>query len=270
MDIWSRQQLFITPEQQQALQDSRVLVAGVGANGSVAAEAIVRIGVGNIILADPDRVEINNLNRQNYIADDIGQPKVEALKKRLVSIQPNLNIQVHPEGVTLINAETLVRNCDVVIENCDYYPAKVLLSRHCNKHKKPQVHSAGGAVRGAVTVFQGDQTYENLFGLPTAGVADADLHTIDFITHRKKVVERFGASLFDQEISDKLMSGQYMQWPTMSGACDIAAHIASLQCLWLILKKDEYLIKAPIVLMFDVQTLEFKFKDFSPGKDVLF
>ena len=270
MDIWSRQQLFITPEQQQKLLNSRVLVAGVGANGSVAAEAIVRIGVGNIILADPDRVEANNLNRQNYTADDIGQFKVDALKRRLISIQPEVAIQTCSEGITLSNAEKIMGACNVVIENCDYYPAKILLGRLGQRHVKPIVHSAGGAVRGSVTVFQGEHTYEKLFGLPTSEAKDADLENIDYVTHRKKVVERFGANLFDQETSAQLSAGQYRQWPTMSGACDIAAHIASLQCLWLIINKEEHLIKAPTVLMFDVQTMEFKFKDFSKQKDVFF
>lgn len=270
MDIWSRQKLLITPEQQKALFNSRVLVAGVGANGSVAAEAIVRIGVTKIILADPDRVEKNNLNRQNYTADDIGRLKVEALKNRLVNIQPDIAIDTYPQGITLDNAEALTRACDVMIENCDYYPAKILLSRHAQKHGKPVVHSAGGAVRGAVTVFKGEHTYEKLFGLPTSGVADADLDGIDFKAHRKKVVERFGTNLFNKEISAQLSASQYSQWPTMSGACDIAAHIASLQCLWLIIEKEESLIRAPTVLMFDVRTLEFKFKDFSLEEDVFF
>ncbi len=270
MDIWSRQKLFITHEQQNTLQNSRVLVAGVGANGSVAAEAIVRIGVGTIILADPDRVETNNLNRQNYTAGDIGHPKVDALKKRLLNIQPDLDIQVHPQGISMDNAETLIQACDVIIENCDDYPVKVLLSRHCQKQNKPQIHSAGGAVRGAVTVFRGAQTYETLFSLPTAGVSDADLGAIDYTPHRKRVAERFGANLFDKETARKISANQYVQWPTMSGACDIAAHIASLQCLWLIIKKDEHLIEAPTVLMFDVRTLEFKSKDFSSKNEVVF
>ncbi|MDY6905332.1 MAG: ThiF family adenylyltransferase [Thermodesulfobacteriota bacterium] len=270
MDIWTRQQPFISPEQQQTLQNSRVLVAGVGANGSVAAEAIVRIGVGTVILADPDHVETNNLNRQNYTAADIGRPKVEALQDRLRSIQPDLNLQVYPEGVTPANAEPLITACDVVIENCDDYPAKVLLSRLCQRQNKSQVHSAGGAVRGAVTVFQGDHTYETLFDLPTAGVADADLGTLDYTAHRQNVVERFGANLFDEDIVQELTADSYAQWPTMSGACDIAAHIASLQCLWLLIRQPQHLILAPRVLMFDARTLEFKFKDFASQKKVTF
>ena len=270
MNIWTRQEAFIKPDEQKKLANSCVLVAGVGANGSVTAETLTRVGVGTIVLADPDHVEVNNLNRQNYTANDVDKLKVSALKERLLAIQPELTVQLVPEGITLKNALSLVESCDVILDCCDNYPAKVILSRCGKRLNKAVVHSAGGAVRGAVTVFSGSQTYEKLFELPTIGIDDNALNEVDFIQHRRKVIERLGANLFDKQTKANLFKEQYAQWPTIVGACDIAAHLSALQTVWLLLKQIEYLILAPKVLVFDARTCQFEKKDFSKQKEHFF
>lgn len=270
MSMWDRQRNFINNEQQDCLKNSTVLVAGIGANGSVAAEDLVRVGIGNIILADPDVVELNNLNRQNYTSQDIGRLKVDSLKSRLKSIHPSLSIETIKDGVTTKNINNLITKCDIVLDCCDNYPAKILLSRRCAMNQIPLVHSAGGAVRGAVTVFNGDLTYEAMFGLPSLGVADSDLEQIDFTSHRKTVVNRFGANLFDKKTKSHLSSKAYVQWPTMVGACNIAAHISVLQTVWLAINTIEHIIYAPNILLFDARTLEFTIKNFFEHRENLF
>lgn len=73
------------------IKDFRVLLAGAGI-GSNIAETLLRIGFETITLVDGDVVEESNLNRQNYTEEDVEKPKVEALKKRLLSINPNAQI----------------------------------------------------------------------------------------------------------------------------------------------------------------------------------
>ena len=75
------------------LSQKTVAVLGLGGVGGAAAEAVCRMGVGKLVLIDNDTVDITNLNRQLFAtADMVGQSKCLAAKKRLLSINPNLNI----------------------------------------------------------------------------------------------------------------------------------------------------------------------------------
>ena len=77
---------------QKKFSESRVAVCGLGGLGSNIAIALARAGVGTLILIDFDRVDISNLNRQQYKANQVGLPKTEALASNLLEIAPYLKI----------------------------------------------------------------------------------------------------------------------------------------------------------------------------------
>lgn len=77
-------------ERQQHLYTASVGIAGLGGLGSNIAVQLTRLGIGHLTLADCDRVEISNLNRQSYRLCDIGRPKPEALTEQLLQINPYL------------------------------------------------------------------------------------------------------------------------------------------------------------------------------------
>jgi len=91
-----REELLIGKENIEKLNNSKVAIFGCGGVGSYTLEALVRAGVGNIVLVDNDIVDITNINRQ-LIADTttIGQDKVEIAKQRALKINPNINIETH-------------------------------------------------------------------------------------------------------------------------------------------------------------------------------
>jgi len=261
--FWLRQQELISSQDLLELQKKRILFAGLGANGSISCETMVRMGIMNLVIADPDIVEINNLNRQNYEFKDIGHKKVKALARRLIAINPTLKLQVIESGVTLKNCDRLVKESDIVMDACDDYAIKVLLSRHSQKNNKPLIHHSGGAYRGAVTVFYGDHCYEDFFELPTMGIPDHDLFTIDFSAHKRKVLENFGAELFSTEKMEDIAQSKKLIWPTMAGACDIAGAIASMQAILVLRGIYNKVIYAPEVLLFDIIDLNFSKLDYS-------
>lgn len=90
---YSRNWLFINPKTQDKLKNTRILVVGLGI-GSLFSELCVRTGIGTMTICDGDKVDISNLNRQNYTTLGIGNSKAKLCKERLLSINPDLNLTV--------------------------------------------------------------------------------------------------------------------------------------------------------------------------------
>jgi sulfur carrier protein ThiS adenylyltransferase len=109
------------------LKKACVGIAGAGGLGSNAAIALIRAGVQNIVIADYDKVEESNLNRQYFFADQVGMPKVEALKTNALRINPNCNITTHYLKVTPDNIVALFSGCDVIVEAFDKADQKIML-----------------------------------------------------------------------------------------------------------------------------------------------
>ena len=110
-----------------------MLVAGCGSVGSYVAEQLARSGVGAIALLDPEVVEAANLSRTAYEVRDLGQPKVEALARRLLGAQPALRLSLHACTVDALGAAALdaeVRAADLVLAAATV-PAQVLTGAAC-------------------------------------------------------------------------------------------------------------------------------------------
>lgn len=109
------------------LKDKCVGIAGCGGLGSNAAVALVRSGIGRLILADFDRVEVSNLNRQFYFRDQIGMLKVEALRDNLLAINPECEIEIHQLHIETSDVRPLFNHCQVLIEAFDQAASKAML-----------------------------------------------------------------------------------------------------------------------------------------------
>lgn len=107
------------------LQTIRVGIAGAGGLGSNCAFNLVRSGFKKLKIIDFDVVEHSNLDRQFYFLDQVGKPKVEALRENLYRINPDLDLEIIIETVTEGNIKSLFEQCDVVVEAFD----KVLYKR---------------------------------------------------------------------------------------------------------------------------------------------
>lgn len=109
------------------LSKSRIGIAGIGGLGSNCALALVRSGLGNLIIADFDKVEKSNLNRQFYFIDQIGKMKVEALKENLLRINPDLNIITYPIKLNKASINEIFSDVDVLVEAFDQADQKIML-----------------------------------------------------------------------------------------------------------------------------------------------
>ena len=104
-----------------------VAVCGLGGLGSNIAIALARAGVGRLILIDFDKVDISNLNRQQYKASQIGMYKTEALRDNLLEISPYTEIEIHTEKITDENGKALLSAADVICEAFDNAENKAML-----------------------------------------------------------------------------------------------------------------------------------------------
>ena len=105
-----------------------VAVCGLGGLGSNVAIALARAGVGKLILLDFDRVDLTNLHRQQYRADQIGRYKTEALAENLQAIAPHTELVTHTIRLDADNAPVLLREAGVICEAFDDPKAKAMLT----------------------------------------------------------------------------------------------------------------------------------------------
>lgn len=116
-----------TPGVHDKIKDACVGIAGVGGLGSAVAVALTRIGVGRLIIADFDTVEASNLNRQHYFIDQIGLPKVYALRDTLARINPHVHVTACHLRLTPANLGEIFVSVQVLAEAFDRADQKVML-----------------------------------------------------------------------------------------------------------------------------------------------
>jgi sulfur carrier protein ThiS adenylyltransferase len=109
------------------LRQCSVGIAGAGGLGSNVAVALARAGIGCLVIADFDRIEPSNLNRQQYFVDQVGERKVEALRENLLAINPYSLYEIHDIRITRRNAATIFGRIDVLVEAFDRAEAKEML-----------------------------------------------------------------------------------------------------------------------------------------------
>lgn len=115
-------------ERQKRFKAACVAICGLGGLGSNIALALARAGVGRLILIDYDRVDITNINRQQYKASQIGMYKTEALSQNLKEIAPHIEIGLRTVRVTEDNAAELLLGTDIICEAFDRAEAKAMLT----------------------------------------------------------------------------------------------------------------------------------------------
>lgn len=131
---------------QKKLLNAKVLVIGVGALGSAALMYLAATGVGMIGIADYDRVERSNLQRQIiHRTENIGTPKTASAEQTLKEINPDVSVILHSVQVSADNIEELILPYDFIIDGTDRFETKFLINDACVLLKKPYSHA--GAVR---------------------------------------------------------------------------------------------------------------------------
>ncbi|HIH98262.1 MAG TPA: HesA/MoeB/ThiF family protein [Thermoplasmata archaeon] len=141
-------------EGQRRLKEAKVFVAGAGGLGSAASLYLAAAGIGKIRIIDKHRVKLNNLNRQIlYSTRDIGRLKVEAAKKKLVKINPEVEIEPIAEEIGKDSLLGLIGDCGLIVDAMDNFPTRYLLNGVAIKNKIPFIHGAVEGFEGRVTTI---------------------------------------------------------------------------------------------------------------------
>ncbi len=142
-------------EGQQALLDSTMLLIGMGGLGSPSAMYLAASGVGHLIIADFDKVEISNLQRQViHHTDDIGKLKVDSAKAKMLAINPDIKVTT-VEVLNDDNLADLIALADVVLDGTDNFDTRFKVNQVCVEQKTPLVSAAVIRFEGQLSVFKG-------------------------------------------------------------------------------------------------------------------
>ncbi|TWT92633.1 HesA/MoeB/ThiF family protein [Neorhodopirellula pilleata] len=128
---------------QERLKASSVMVSRVGGVGSVVAYELAAAGVGKLILAHAGNVKPSDLNRQLLITHDwIGKPRIESIRRRLLELNPRLEIVAVGQNVNETNAADLVAQCDVVVDCAPLFAERFAMNEQAVRQNKPMVECA--------------------------------------------------------------------------------------------------------------------------------
>jgi len=154
---------------QATLLKSTVAVVGAGGIGSRAAELLARMGVGKIVLADPDVFDETNLNRQGFSCEtSVGLPKVEVAAERLAEINCDVEVSMERLAAEASNVDSLLQGADVVIDALDNIEDRLLVMEACRRLGTVMVHGAiAGTCVQVTTLYPGDSGLESFLPVAT-------------------------------------------------------------------------------------------------------
>jgi len=139
---------------QEALERASVLIIGAGGLGSPASLYLAGAGIGRLGIADGDTVNPTNLHRQIlYDESKCGMNKAECAAERLRSLNSGITITPYPFMLNRDNAMELISGYDIVIDGCDNFPTRYLVSDICERLGKPYVYGAVSDTSGFVSVL---------------------------------------------------------------------------------------------------------------------
>jgi len=143
-------------EGQQKINDSKILIIGMGGLGSPTALYLAATGVGHIIIADFDQVELSNLQRQIiHSTSDIGDDKVNSAKAKLLELNPNITVTVVNEIMHSDNLASLIQDVDIVLDGTDNFESRFEINKACVECHKPLISAAVIRFEGQISVFKG-------------------------------------------------------------------------------------------------------------------
>lgn len=142
---FQRTEMLIGKEGIKKLKKAKVAIFGIGGVGSFVCEGLARSGVGSFALIDHDKVSESNINRQLIATTKtIGKYKVDVMKKRILEINPDANVEVYKEFyMPDSDSEIITKDLSYVVDCIDTVTAKIAIVCKCNELKVPVISSMG-------------------------------------------------------------------------------------------------------------------------------
>ncbi len=153
---FSRTELLLGKEGLAKLSDAKVAIFGIGGVGSYTVEGLVRAGVGKFVLIDDDKICLTNINRQIHATTKtVGIPKVEAMRDRILEINPKAEVTIYSAFFNKENADELVSDdCDYIVDAIDTVTSKLDLVMKAKEKNIPIISSMGAGNKLDPTRFE--------------------------------------------------------------------------------------------------------------------
>ena len=244
---FSRTVGWVTADELQVLRGKRIAIAGMGGVGGVHLLTLARLGIGGFHIADFDRFEIHNFNRQaGAFVSTLGQEKVQVMKKMALDINPDLELRVFAHGVTWANMEEFFKGVDLYVDGLDYFAfsARQMVFRYCSANRIPIVSVGPIAMGGALINFlPGRMTPERYF--------DWEPHdTQETLAAKFLVGITPSLAHLKHLVAPEAVNFAEQRGPSTPMACDLCAGIAGTEALKILLKRGT-VISAPRTVYFD-------------------
>ncbi len=141
----SRTEILLGKDKLNKLEKSKIIIYGIGGVGSFAVEALVRAGIGHVVLVDNDTISISNLNRQIHSnINNVGKNKVDEMKKRILEINPDIIVDTYiPKKLKSDEEELIDDSFSYIIDAVDTVTTKIKLVEKANEVKVPIICAMG-------------------------------------------------------------------------------------------------------------------------------
>lgn len=236
-EAFSRNIGWVTREEQNLLRKKRVAIAGLGGVGGVHLLTLARLGIGAFNIADFDRFDVANFNRQvGATVSSIGKPKADVLAALARDINPGLDIRVFETGVDESNLDDFLTGVDLYVDGLDFFAfsARQATFAGCAKLGVPAITAAPLGMGTAVLTFlPGRMSFEEYFGW---GDLPPDEKALRFLVglaprglHRAYLVDLTTVNLAERRGPSSIM------------ACQLCAGVAATEALKILLGRGKIL-----------------------------
>lgn len=243
---FSRNIGWVTAAEQAALRRKRVAIAGLGGVGGIHLLTLARLGVGAFTIADFDRFDLANFNRQAGAAlSTIGRPKLDVLAEAAREINPELDLRTFPDGVDARNLDDFLAGADVYLDGLDFFAfaARRATFAACARRGVPAVTAAPLGMGVALLNFlPGKMTFEEYFRLEGQPEPEQALRFLIGLSpamlQRRYLVDRSRVDLAAH------------RGPSTAIACQLCAGVGASEVLKIVLGRGKVLA-APWGMQFD-------------------
>lgn len=244
---------WVTEAEQDLLRRKRVAIAGMGGVGGVHLVTLARLGIGAFNIADFDRFDLPNFNRQaGAMMSTLGRPKAEVMAEMARDINPELDLRSFPEGISEANLDDFLADTDLYVDGLDFFAfgARRATFAACRRLGIPAVTAAPLGMGTAVLVFTPDgMSFEDYFCFEGCDEGEMALR---FLLGLSPAMLQMGYLADPSRVDLKARRG-----PSTAAACQLCAGVTAVEALKILLRRGN-VQPAPRGYQFDAYRSRFR------------
>lgn len=237
---------WLTEDEQERLKEKRIAIAGMGGVGGVYLTTFARLGITQFNIADLDKFELANFNRQaGAMISTIGRPKVDVLAEMAWDINADCDLNIFDKGVTSANLDRFFKDVDLYVDGLDAFAfeAREMVFAYCARKRIPAITIAPLGMSAALMNFvPGGMTFEEYFQLSGCSELEKSIRFLvgfaPSLQHRHYLVDKTRVNLRER------------RGPSTGLACQLCSGIAAAEAVKILLGRGK-VFSAPHAIQFD-------------------